>query len=267
MKPKITQNFSISFSSRIWKLHFDAFRPYLFLELRDELQLQTTFAYLDINQNKLIWDAITMPENWWIGVWQVQNGVALFYQYNTPEIPESKGIQALKLENLQILWEKPSWKFLETISESEIVVWDKQSDQNETFIANILDGKISKSVKKYQKSPQNQAFFEKTLLPFSYYPENDYFSMINDFSKKYFSLELKEKIDYLEHKNWIILSIYVTSVNKMSNFLWVLDSSGNKVLDKCLASEILEVAQDTFFILEDNLYFIENQNTLSSFRL
>lgn len=267
MIPKLTQNFSIPFSSKIWKLHFDSFAPYLLIELRDETQLQTSFAWLDIQQNKLIWDSITLPENWWLGVWQIQSGVALFYQYENPEIPEVKGIQALQLDNLQILWEQKSWKYLRVISETKIAVFDTLNKEGEELIANILDGKISKSAKKYQKSPQNQSFFQKTIFPFSYYPENVYFSTINEFLKNRFSLDLKEKVDYLEHKKWIILSIYVTSANKMSNFLWVLDSSGNKVLDKCLASGIDEIAQDTFFIVEDSLYFIENQNILSSFRL
>ena len=98
--------------------------------------------------------------------------------------------------------------------------------------------------------------------PISYTQESEFFSWFQKLLKK-FGFDPVVQCEHLKWDNLHIVSFYEKDQNKLKNHLMILDNEGIKINSYLLAQNLKGIAVDTFFVKENKLIFVDDQNVLS----
>jgi len=217
-KPQL--NFSQHFDHNIWKIHAFAETPYLILEIRDQEKLQVSFTVVDLFNNQLVAEGITLDESWWVSVAHAIENQVIFYTFDADENPKPKSFFLMKVGNPHEIVEQKEFDLPKFINQSTTQNIDIQ-------------------------------------IPFHYSEGTEYFQTVAEFIDEHFLLEIKRGVDYFEKGDRIFISYFVNQENTMANFLLVIDKDKQVLLNEKLGEYNQGFADNTFFIIDNKLIFVK----------
>lgn len=99
-------------------------------------------------------------------------------------------------------------------------------------------------------------------LPTAYENTNEYFEWFEKLLIK-LGYQPKMQCEHLSESNRHIISFYTQQEKTLTNHLIFLDEQGNKLKNYTLASELMGIGKDTFFVVENKAIFVTQYNTLN----
>jgi hypothetical protein len=261
---KLTLNFSYSFSGQIWRILADAETETVVAELRDGNRRKTDFAA--IYQNKLLYESVPLPENWWISAVALQQGILLLQTYPDSQTPVPKGILALDVRTASLLWQHPQLNYI-GINKSDIMAVAPSDTGPVYWLIDLKTGKITEMLPDENFPAREPASAEKIIFPRHYTPENKYFPVIVSFLEQKLKIRAEKAVDYAEYQHLLIISYYLYTHNTLSNFLVVIDRQTGILLHETMATQLSGTGLDTFCIMNNHLIFVREKKELLSYEL
>lgn len=266
MSKKLRLNFSYSFSGQIWRILAEAETGIIVAEVRDGNRRKTDFAA--IYQNKLLYESVPLPENWWISAVALQQGILLLQTYPDSQTPVPKGILAVEVHSANILWQHPPLNYMGFNTTQSAVIAIEPSDAGPVYrLINLKTGKIAAFIEDPIPDESGTAADAKIIFPRHYTPENKYFPVIVSFLEQKLKIRAEKAVDYAEYQHLLIISYYLYTHNTLSNFLVVIDRQTGIVWHEPIASQLSGTGLDTFCIMNDQLIFVREKKELLSYEL
>ncbi|MBX9851603.1 MAG: DUF4905 domain-containing protein [Cytophagaceae bacterium] len=226
------------------------------LELRKEENREVSFSCIQLSDKKTLWQCVTLPEKWWVSITAFEKGMILAHGYKDPQNPEPKGIYALD-ENGKLLWENQQYNFV--ASDDDFLVVADITEENKYKRLNPKTGKemgvFDEPVKIFR--PRNP-----TIHSNHYSAENIYFSRLSSFILTFTGKTAEASVEYLEHKEKIIISFYAKESEKLVNYLLVINQEGTEEFKEVINEDGKGIALESFFVFNDLLIFIKNKKEL-----
>ena len=266
MSKKLTLNFSYSFFGQIWRILAEAETEIVVAEIRDSNRRKTDFAA--IYQNKLLYESVPLPENWWISAVTLQQSILLLQTYPDSQTPVPKGILALDVRTANLLWQYPQLNYL-GINKSELTVMASEAvDSGLVYrLIDLKTGKVTEMLPEENLSASKTESAEKIIFPRHYTSENKYFPTIVSFLSQKLKICPEKAVDYAEYQHLLIISYYLYTHNTLSNFLVVIDRQAGIVLHEPMATQLSGTGLDTFCIMNNHLIFVREKKELISYAL
>ena len=113
----------------------------------------------------------------------------------------------------------------------------------------------------YQGTDEQEEF-KDVDYPIGYVESNTYF----EWFVKLLSNLGYHAVRLCEHLNWNekhIISFYTTNGSTLENHICIIDKNGLKLFHHRLAKDLKGIGMDTFFVIENRVIFVDDQNVLS----
>lgn len=238
----LKENITFETNSPIWGIKYND--PHIALEVRNQDEETVKYIILDKSLNLL--NTIIPKENWLINLEILTNNELILSTFEEGETPSKKDILIYDINSSkEELIENQS---LIEISNTELILKDHESDEVvHRTISNVSDVKIT--------------------FPAHYSEESEHLITVSDFLR---TTALKEKVvsaDYLETKDHIIISYFCLENDMLNSYLLITDTEGSPVHQFKTGEKLNGIAFDTFFLVKSRLYYIANQNSLSTLSL
>lgn len=260
---KLIQKASYHFSGQIWRILADTGEETLAVEIRHGDTRRTDFAA--IYQNKLLFQSLSLPENWWISGVALYQGKLLLHTYPDSQMPVPKGLIAVNVHTRNIIWQQPQMTFGGLLP-TGILTIEHTPEAPIYRLVNLETGTIEE-VLGTQPILHESDPASPIIYPRHYTQENKYFETIVSFLNNLLGIDAQKAFDYAEYQKWIIISYYLYHNNTLSNFLLVLDQQAQILLHEPIASQLTGIGLDTFFIIHHHLVFVREKKELIIYEL
>ena len=217
-----------------------------------------SFACIELDEKKLIFQELTFDENWWISLADVSENILLLKIYTDTNNPEKKSLLAYDFLKKEIAW----WRnhFAIAVVANNVVQGTDHS-LGMKFLA--LDLQTGSPVEKEALiSPQQNFLIRK---PLQYLHDSSHFDTIKKYVEAQCGITPVSLIEYLEFNGVIAISFYANEQN-LANYLFVLDNDGKQLLYERIGEQLKGIGMDTFFMLSEYLIFAKNKRELVSYK-
>ncbi|MCS7005103.1 MAG: DUF4905 domain-containing protein [Cytophagales bacterium] len=249
-KKKFQIPYDVGEKKQIWKLHIDFFQPnHLIVETRKNGEIFCTV--LDIQNQTILQPEFALPTDWYCSISQIANHVMFITRYEGTHNPIAASIIAFDIENQKILWEKLKAHFVEAQPEVVCII------QNEAI--SWLETKSGKTTHKPSQFSQKKT---RVILPQHYLQSDEYFTWIKDFLKTKCIEDIVGAIDYWEDSHTFLISYYQPYNQQLTNYLSAFDKHGNELWSYLLQANLKGISDETFFIMNQNVIFVQNKRFL-----
>lgn len=238
---------------------------FLFLEIRDEDSHQVSFAAIDLEAERLIWDRVTFEESWWIGATATDGKVLVLHTYQDSQNPEHKSYFAIDVKSRQMVWQSDNFQVL-GIKGEWLSGYEKEDDlrqYKQVSIRNHSQKLLSAEEERRVLAAENKNMH----YPFHYTEAQPYFETVKQFIIQYTNTSPLKGCEYLEYKDYILISYYIQENNALANYLIVIDTEGHLVLQETLDHHLTQIGLGTFFIAREKLILIKEKSRLISYAL
>ena len=234
MAKKLTPAFSFSFDMPIWKTLVDASGYRLFLELRDATTRKASFAALDLRQHQLIWQQ-SFDEPWWIGLTAANDRVVILHTYTNRQNPEQKEFWAVDSTTHKLL---KKTRTLADLAEAGFLTQPDELSKNKVC-----------------------------TMPFFYQATHAYFATVKRFIELHANVTPVKGCEYVEYQDVVGMAYYIEERKALANYLLVIDRKGREMLHKKIDEQLSDVGIGTFFIVRNQLIFIQQKRQLLCYAL
>ncbi len=250
-------NFSHRFPGAVWNTVADPDRKVMVIEVRDSSVKQVSFFAIDYERNVFLWSDQKLEESWWVNATAVYDGVILFTVYLDTNNPDKKGVVAYSLENFRLLW----WHNDFSISEVGTIItgFTSKLGLKEQYLdlktGTVLQGNLTGEIK-----------LSKVEKPVLYTEGMEYFETVKRFLVDRLNFSPLTALEYLETESHILISVYIEE-NGLANYLIVMNRGGAVQLKEILDHPVQGIGLDTFFVVDNFLFFLKNKVELVSYTL
>jgi hypothetical protein len=262
LKPK----FSFVFNGYIWRILADAHQNQLVAEIRDGESRHLSFAAVDLTDNRLLWQDLSLPEAWWVSPILLHGQVLLLQMYPNSQLPEPQGLLAINVQTAQKCWQNDQLRFVK-LTETGIIGYEFQQDQLTFYRLDLQNGSVLENLPSEQIPDLRSPVDSGVTNPLHYTPDNPHFSELQSFLKKKLQIDAVKAVDYAEHPRAIIISYYIYQENIYTNFLLVTDLQGTVLLHETLATGLAGTGADTFILVNNHLIFSKDKRQLISYEI
>lgn len=233
----LKENKSFEAEAPIWGVKYHT--PNFVLEIRDHDN--RTVKYVLLNDHLELKNLITPSEEWLVTLEGITNDELILSTFNQGETPTKKDILIYSLEDSK-----------ESIIENHTII--EISVENLSAFDNESKEELLHSI--------NNKAGKKVIFPTHYAEDSEHLLTFTDFLKGSINKTQIVSVDYLEHKKHLILSYFCKEGDQLNSYLLITDKEGNPIHQFETGKELNGIAFDTFFIIENRLYYIANKNTL-----
>ena len=251
--------FSHSFPGTIWATLAVPEKDILVIEVRDSSKFQVQFAALDFRSTEFLWKDVMLQEVWWIGLTAANESTVLLHTYVNKGNPDHKNLIALNIFTGKVRWEVKEFSFFDW-DDSEIFGYLTKDD--------LIKGSIgleSGVVTEKNWTTRDTKGVADTIRPAHYLEGTPYFETVKGFVQKQTDYSPVKGLEYLEWKDWIMISLYREEGGSLANYLIVLSTDGEVLLEVKLGEKLAGLGTDTFFILSGCLFLIKNKTELVAY--
>ena len=244
--PKLA--FSFSLEGQVWKTSMDEHSGVLALEIRNQDQMSLHFILLDINRGSVSETIHISETDWWCSLRQFKDGYLFIEKYQDTNSPTKKDLLVFEMSSQQVVKRFDLFQLI-SFNEGMLTIQSVESpDEIKELQLNI---------------PNNREEGGLLLRPTYYDGESSGFGLVKELLSDQ-SPELG--CEYLEWKNFIIISYYIRSGKEfVRNLLLVKDE--NEWMDITIDKEIKGFAPGAFFLYNDLLVYIVEQNKINAIKL
>ncbi|HEY3430524.1 MAG TPA: DUF4905 domain-containing protein [Cyclobacteriaceae bacterium] len=254
IKPRF--KFSKQFSGSIWNTLAIPKTSLLLVETRDDKNFVTKFSALDYQTEKFVWEDVTFKESWWIGFTAASPHTVLFHTYVNRANPDHKNLIAYDIFDQKIRWEVEEFSFMDW---NESVIWGYHTEKD------IIPATISLETGRMTEQQWVGEPIQTGLdmhKPVRYLEGTPHFGTVKKFIYQKAPYSIVMGVEYLEWKNWIVVSVYHQQGDKLANYLLVFDQDGELLMEEKLGENLTGLGTDTFFILSGCLILVKNRTEL-----
>lgn len=246
--------FQHTFENLIWKLIADKTNSFLAIELRDIENRKVTFDVLNIDNQQFINNNIDIQENWWVGMEALTNQFLILHFYDQQLYAHRKGIYCINLISKSLQWKLPRHTFVKNIDN---IVYAELNEKDFQF--DLLSGN---EIIESNKIESNEQYTSLELLKI--FDDDVYFVKIKQFVFQILKIEIHQLVEYLEYKNYILISFYTREVSgKLKNDFIIFDQENKKVIiHENLGIELSGVGTNTFCVLKNKLVLCKNKKDI-----
>jgi hypothetical protein len=265
---KLKQAFSFTFTGKIWNLLTDHEARYLFLELRDEEAHQVSFAACLLSEQRLLWEALSFDEPWWLGMSAADADTLVLHTFEDSQTPEQKSYFAMDVLSRQVIWRGRELQVMD-IRYPWLYGFIRHEDEKHYLQVSIED-RTEKQLSPGTLAQQlDRLFAENKYIrrPFHYTEEEAYFETVSSFISTYLNRHALEGCEYLQHQGRIFISYYVEEDKALANYLLVLSAEGELLLHEKLDDHLSRVGLGTFFIAHHYLLFVRHKRELLAYAI
>ena len=251
--------FSHQFSAPVWNMV--ALQDILILETRNATLQKVAFSALNFRKNEFLWLDQQLEESWWVSLTAVSENIVLFTIYIDRKNPDRKGTLAYALDDLRLVW----WN--NDFSISEVYAHAVKGQAGRYGLKHkILDIKNGEEMHSLEAMSPVVSFIQR---PMQYAADSDHFNTVKTFLSEKLNLHPVSALEYLETDKNIIISCYIQIANgsELANFLIVMSRVGEVLLQVVLDQPVAGIGLDTFFLVDDLIFFIKNKTELVSYKL
>lgn len=253
----IKKEFSNNFDGLVWKMIANPELDTLVLEIRKQVKQTVDFLKLDMNTFALK-SLENLGNNWWLGLQESRNQMAIFQIFDNNQMPASKAILGYDLNKNSVIWQKEKLSFHHA-NDKYVATLVQENEHSELKNLDILTGKEIQITEEFNNNINTEIYY-----PLHYKNDNQYFADIAEFIQQKQNHIAVEAIDYLEVGQLILISYYICdSDNKLSNYLFIINEEGELVLSETLGTSLPGIGIDTFWIWKNKLVFIKNKSELN----
>lgn len=269
---RIQKLFSFNQGRNIWRIILTDLDQ-IVIEERDIQNKEVFFSCVDRITGEFYWkDKFFLNEKFWIGIEGTRSKYLILHQFEKPDMPIHKKIINVDLMTGEILWVNNDLTFYD-MDEEFIYGYETKFEDKEFYQLSIENGAIL-----YNLGNEEQSRKILNSIPEKDYSRYTFTELFNDTShinlkeiatriignNSYFFLS-----EFIDGENFLILNHYdKISPQSLINRLIVYDKNSCKpVLIETLNESTPAPVPDSFFMYDDDLYFIKNKNELVGYRL
>lgn len=242
---------SYNLKAPIWELK--AWNQYLLITTKDQTTLETRFSLLDKKQKAFVFESIGFEEEWWIAAFLFNGRHIVFQTYNDTQDIENRSTFCLEVATQEVIWAIDAVK-VQQVTPHTIRCTDNQSGE-ESFLIDVSNGQeIESPINSHEKMSME--------FPQIFHPESEYYEMLKKFLSKRDVNGIVGPIEYLEHNDLIMLGLNLNSHDAYSLALYIYDDTGDLLKMTILDHELKGQVSGTFFILEQELIFVEEKHMI-----
>ncbi len=270
---KINKLFNYDSGRNIWRIVLTDLNQ-IVIEERDISKKEVYFSCIDRVTGVFFWkDKVFLNEKFWIGIENTRSNYLILHQFEKPDMPEHKKIITIDLRNGEVLWINDELKFYE-IDNQYVYGFKSSFDEKEFFQLSIKTGEIIKFL-----GTEEEARVVIDQVEEKDYSRYNFTSMYNQSETTDSQKELIHKIigsnnymnfcEFIDRGNIFIFNYYdKIEERSLINRLVIVDTiSERPILIETLNSSTPAPVPDSFFMYDDDLYFIKDKTELVAYRL
>jgi len=262
----------------IWRILFSS-QNTIVGETRNQETKSTSFFCVDARTGKSLWKEIEFDEPWWIGIETVYDKWIILHRFARPDMPEHRGIYLVELTSGKLLWknnELTYWFVLDQKLYAYKYIFEKrlgyEIDINTgTMLNEFADNLDSLHELRRQVLQKESESMQSTVFPKLYSQREDNSEAATAIQLITGGNALEGWIEYLLRNNILVVSHYRKENSSASatleNILTVYDiERREKRFSEIIMKGVQVPSPDTFFVKDEFVYFIKNQDTLTALR-
>lgn len=254
MSKQLQLNFSHAFDADIWEIL--SFGDRLLITIRDSEALKVHFSLFDLATNEFIWKDISFDESWWISVYHFEGDFILFQTYDDTQNIEARSAFGFDPVTMEANWAVEDVKLFNV--QSGLLLLSAISDPAYQFTIDLRTGaeteESTSASKTFTAAP--------TSYPTHYEPDNPYFDTVSQFLKQKMNVDLVGSCDYLEWGQYFAVAVNTQNAAGYSLDLFVFTLSGELLIHQLLEQNLKGLSTGTFFIVNQELIFVEGKRNL-----
>ena len=262
--------FSYQASGRIWQIKADLTNNCLGIEVRNQLQ-EVSFAYLCPQQNKVLFEGLSIEGGMLTNMLACHNETVLFQQFDDLENPAGASTLALEASTQEVVWAVDSFRHYFFAGNESFGKTGEEGLEEVWSAIHLKDGTVREpseiEVQELVRKSGIEAEARKLLLPAGYHEGEAYFATVADFIKLYLQLEALKSCEYLHVFDKMVISFYTAHGEKMANHLAVFGVEGDLLLHQVIATELLQPGSETYLVWNQQLFFVDNTSCLKGYNL
>lgn len=269
---KLKNLFSIELSTDIWRMELDYNSQLLGIELRDGEVMEVSFALIDLEQDRLLWNDLQFESGWWTGLSGLHIGYMLFYTYQDQQNPELKNAFAMDISGREVSWAYEGFNHLAFFEQASIGFCVQEEERSYARI-DLPGGELESLTDEEgleilaQANAQLQDAAKKNVFPVQYVSDSQYFSTVQDFLDEQFNIQAVKACEYLEIFDKIIISYYTANGEKLSNYILICDPEAELLFHEEIQHAGDGVALDTFFVSGRKLVFTKEKRIIECYEI
>ncbi len=247
----------------IWRI-FPSDTGYFVGEERDLKEKTVSFFCLDRKNGAVLWEGLRAADPWWITVDAVHDNMLFLHGYAEPDMPEPRKIFAYDIRTGSPAWSDESSRFLFASGESVYAVREETLGPK-FFRLGLADGKVldelqSDDIHRLKRTIHQP---DNTSARFPV-PAGDGKSGA---AGKFGGMA---GVEVLDVPGSTVVGYYARARgagDKLVHHLAVLGPGGRREIDEVIDADVSAPVPDTFFCMDDMLYFIREKHILTGVRL
>ena len=142
-------------------------------------------------------------------------------------------------------------------------VFESSDNPDKTSFLNIIlnSGELVSTTESFTALP------DEALRPAQYLDGEEEFEVVKNFLQKKLQVTPKLGAEYLVHGNYIFISYYKGNPASFVNSFSVFTQQGKLVLEEEIGTNLKGIGWNTFFIVNDRVFFVKNKMELVTFRI
>ncbi len=248
-------------------------------ECRNQEQKQASFFCLNEESGLLLWRDLRLDEAWWVGMEAVHGRFLILHEFANPSMPEHRGIHVVDLDSGGVIWRRPEMTFWFAYRD-RVYAYEQRFEKRIGHAFDLEKGEIIETYEEGldQLFPLRQLAVAESEGDEMLFPEVAGEEETNTRVLKIIKEETKGEyvvgsVEYIEHRNVLIFNYHKAAKGssaeapRLENHLCVFDMSrGTRLYTEVLFAGGTAPVPDSFFVKNESLYFVKNQNTLVSLR-
>jgi hypothetical protein len=261
-------------SGTIWRL-FPADFTVFVGEMRDVEAKQASFFCVYRQTGEALWEGLAFEERWWIGIEAVHGDRVFLHGFSTPDMPDHKGIISIDLFSGRVTWDNPDLRFILAVDDSVFASKDTTDGRlllelnyrtGELIQQCDNDGSILATARtRIHARVADAPEFPTPLEGFDLIDER----AVTLVHRHCTMDDVVGPVEALKKDDLLFFSYSEHSKNndreRLKNTFNVLDlKNGNLVFKEILNKSATTATPDSFFVLDDMLYFIRDRSLLTA---
>lgn len=186
------------------------------------------------------------------------------------DLTRNVSFSAFDFNSQKFLWRDmvlPEKWWVTLMGVTDDTVWMKvfdsadNPDKSSLVSISLANGKIVDSTDSFVSLP------EETLRPAQYLDGEEEFEVVKNFLQKKLQVAPKLGAEYLAYENFIFISYYKGNPASFVNSFSVFTQQGKFVFEEEIGTNLKGIGWNTFFIVNDRVFFVKNKMELVTFRI
>ena len=276
---QLEPSWSFSVEGILWRILFSP-HGRIVGECRNEEEKQASFFCLDEQSGSALWSNLRLESPWWVGMEAIHGKSLILHEFAKPDLPEHRGILAVDVDSGVVQWQHLELTFWFAY-QGRIYAYESRFEKRIGHVLSIDSGEVLETYEEgldplftLRQLAVAEAHDLDMLFPEIVDVEGMNPRILGIIKKETKGEDVVGSVEFIENRDVLAVNYHKAQKGsthespRLENRLAVFDSGKEtKLYSDVLATEAKAPIPDSFFIKNESLYFVKNQQTLVSLRL